>query len=52
MNPLPDRVVIVAILLTIALCFGLAFWTVRLAPKAPPLQWRQAPEMRPGGPVI
>jgi len=43
MNPLPDRVVIVALVCTIGLCFALAFWTVRLQPAEQPLQWRQGP---------
>ena len=43
MAPLPDRVVIVALLATIGLCFALAFWNVRLRPAEPPLQWRQSP---------
>lgn len=44
MNPLPDRVVIVALIACVGLCFALAFWTVRLHPSAePPLQWRQGP---------
>ena len=42
-SPLPDRVVIVVIVATIGLCFALAFWTVRLQPAEPPLQWRQGP---------
>ncbi len=40
MTPLPDRVVIVALVATIGLCFALAFWTVKLRPAEPPLQWR------------
>ena len=40
MTPLPDRVVIVAIVATIGLCFALVFWTVRLQPGEPPLRWR------------
>jgi hypothetical protein len=43
MTPLPDRVVIVALLATIGLCFALVFWTVRLRPAPPPLQWRDRP---------
>jgi hypothetical protein len=44
MTPLPDRVVIVALITAVGLCFALAFWTVRLHPAAqPPLQWRQGP---------
>ena len=41
MNPLSDRVVVVALIVTIGLIFALVFWTVRLAPPAGgPLQWR------------
>ncbi|MEB3321506.1 MAG: hypothetical protein VKI81_01640 [Synechococcaceae cyanobacterium] len=40
MNPLPDRVVVAGVVLTIALCFALAFWTARRHPADPPLQWR------------
>lgn len=43
MTPLPDRVVIVAIVATIGLCFALVFWTVRLRPPEPQLQWRDGP---------
>jgi len=44
MNPLPDRVVIVALIAAVGVCFALAFWTVRLNPTGePPLQWRQGP---------
>jgi hypothetical protein len=44
MTPLPDRVVIVALITAVGLCFALAFWTVRLNPAGgPSLQWRQAP---------
>lgn len=44
MNPLPDRVVLVVLLSTIALCFALVFWTVKLQPRPEPqLQWRDAP---------
>jgi hypothetical protein len=44
MNPLPDRVVLLALLTTIALCFALVFWTARLQPRPePPLQWRDGP---------
>lgn len=44
MNPLPDRVVLIGLVATIALCFALVFWTVRLQPRrVPPLQWRDAP---------
>ena len=40
MGPLSDRVVTVAILATIGVCFALVFWTVRLHPAEPPLRWR------------
>ena len=41
MNPLPDRTLILGILITLGLVFGLVFWFVRLAPSAEPaLQWR------------
>jgi hypothetical protein len=44
MNPLPDRVVLTVLLTTIALCFALVFWSVKLQPRPePPLQWRDAP---------
>ncbi|MEX1316435.1 MAG: hypothetical protein AB1Z22_04805 [Synechococcaceae cyanobacterium] len=44
MNPLPDRVVLVALLSTIALCFALVLWSVKLQPSPePPLQWRDGP---------
>ena len=43
MTPLPDRVVVLALLVTIGVCFALAFWTVRLHPSEPPLQWRTGP---------
>ncbi|MCP9889801.1 hypothetical protein KBY57_01845 [Cyanobium sp. Aljojuca 7D2] len=42
MNPLPDRVVILGLLITLGLCFALVFWSVRLNPRPePPLQWRE-----------
>ncbi|MFN9620745.1 MAG: hypothetical protein ACK55X_13650 [Synechococcaceae cyanobacterium] len=46
MKPLSDRVVVVALVGTVALVFALVFWTVRLAPSPEgPLQWREgAPE--------
>jgi hypothetical protein len=41
MNPLPDRTVILGMLITLGLVFGLVFWFVRLSPSSePPLQWR------------
>jgi len=47
MTPLPDRVVIVGLLITIGLCFAMAFWYVRLhPPMAPPLLWRDSPAVR------
>jgi hypothetical protein len=52
MTPLPDRVVIAGLVLSLALCFGLAFWAARHAPQAPPLQWRETPAPRSGGPLI
>lgn len=47
-EPLPDRVVIIGLLATLALCFALVFWFVRLspAPSQQPLQWREAPAAR------
>ncbi len=44
MTPLPDRMVILALVITIGLCFAMAFWYARLHPPvAPPLLWRQSP---------
>ena len=44
MKPLSDRIVIVALVAAVGLCFALAFWTVRLHPSVEPtLQWRQGP---------
>jgi hypothetical protein len=53
MKPLSDRVVIVALIAAVGLCFALAFWTVRLNPSGePPLQWRQGPSaLAPGAPA-
>lgn len=50
MTPLPDRVVIVGLIATVALVFALIFWSVRLHPGGdPPLQWRESPpQLRPG----
>ena len=48
MNPLPDRVVILGLLITLGLCFALVFWSVRLNPRPEPaLQWRQNPAPQP-----
>jgi hypothetical protein len=53
MNPLPDRVVILALVLSIALCFALVFWGARLNPSGePPLQWRSPGPERPEAPLI
>lgn len=41
MNPLPDRTVIVGLVITLGLVFALVFWFVRLQPaREEPLQWR------------
>jgi hypothetical protein len=38
--------VIVALVITIGLCFAMVFWYARLHPPvAPPLLWRQGPAM-------
>jgi hypothetical protein len=51
MNPLPDRTVILGMLITLGLVFALVFWFVRLAPSPEPaLQWRDtapAPQQQP-----
>ena len=54
MAPLPDRVVVVLLLATIGLCFALVFWSVRLQPAEPPLQWRQGPsaQVQPSPPAF
>ena len=54
MTPLSDRVVIVALIATVALVFALVFWTVRLHPaQEHQLQWRQGPaSLRQGGSTI
>ncbi|MEN9495469.1 MAG: hypothetical protein RLZZ516_620 [Cyanobacteriota bacterium] len=42
--PLPDRTVVIGLLITLGLVFALVFWSVKLSPAAdPPLQWREAP---------
>jgi energy-converting hydrogenase Eha subunit F len=44
MAPLPDRVVILGLLITLGMCFALVFWSVRLNPRPEPqLQWRDGP---------
>jgi hypothetical protein len=54
MTPLPDRIVIVAIVGTVALVFALVFWSVRLQPTPEaPLLWRQPPAaVRSGGTTL
>jgi len=55
MTPLPDRVVILGLLATVALVFALVFWTVRLHPNhgQPPLLWREGGQpARSGSPLI
>ena len=48
MNPLPDRTVILGMVITLGLVFALVFWFVRLAPSPEPaLQWRDAPPLEP-----
>ena len=51
MNPLPDRVVILSLTITILMCFAIAAWTARLnPPSADTLLWRSVPSQpsRPG----
>jgi hypothetical protein len=44
MNPLPDRTVILGILITLGIVFACVFWFVRLVPSTEPaLQWRDGP---------
>jgi hypothetical protein len=41
MTPLPDRTVVLLLLVTVALVFALVFWSVRLQPRQDsPLMWR------------
>jgi hypothetical protein len=41
MTPLPDRVVLLGLILTVGLCFALVLWQVKLHPSGePPLLWR------------
>jgi energy-converting hydrogenase Eha subunit F len=48
MNPLPDRTVILGMVITLGLVFALVFWFVRLAPSPEPaLQWRDAAPLSP-----
>ena len=48
MNPLPDRTLILGMLITLGLVFALVFWFVRLAPSAgPALQWRDTAPLAP-----
>ncbi|MEB3199037.1 MAG: hypothetical protein VKK62_00745 [Synechococcaceae cyanobacterium] len=53
MTPLPDRVVITTLVLTVLICFALAAWAVRLAPPQDhPLIWRDsAPPARTAPPL-
>jgi len=48
MNQLPDRTVILGILITLGVVFASVFWFVRLTPSTePPLQWRESPPLTP-----
>ncbi len=48
MTPLPDRIVILGLVLAVGICFALAAWTVRLAPSPePPMQWRSPGTLSP-----
>ena len=52
MTPLSDRVVILSLVITVLMCFGLAFWTVRLTPPpGEPILWRTSPAS-PGQPRL
>ena len=51
MNQLPDRTVIVGILITLGIVFASVFWFVRLAPSTEPaLQWRDSAPVVPRNP--
>ncbi|MFN5117219.1 MAG: hypothetical protein ACK5FE_11270 [Cyanobacteriota bacterium] len=52
MNPLPDRVVLLSLVITVCLCFALAAWTVRLHPSEAPLQWRAPSRGAPAGALL
>ncbi|MEI6615161.1 MAG: hypothetical protein WCL59_01160 [Cyanobium sp. ELA507] len=54
MNPLPDRVVILGLVATVALCFALVFWFVRATPgpNQQPMLWRESPNNRPAPPLM
>ncbi len=48
MNPLPDRTVILGMVITLGLVFALVFWFVRFAPSPQPaLQWRDSAPLEP-----
>jgi hypothetical protein len=48
MTPLPDRTVVLGLVVTLGLVFALVFWFVRLQPAGdPPLLWREQPQARP-----
>ncbi|MFZ9974946.1 MAG: hypothetical protein ACO3FK_11785 [Vulcanococcus sp.] len=42
MNPLPDRTVILGMLITLGLVFAVVFWFVRLAPSPEPQAFRSS----------
>lgn len=54
MTPLPDRTVILGLLATVALCFALVFWFVKITPgpDRQPMLWKQTPAERPAQPLI
>lgn len=54
MTPLPDRTVILGLLATVALCFALVFWFVRINPgdARQPMLWKESPAARPARPLI